>query len=172
FTVDLYGIVVHGKEGTKESPLLQAEHLGISLGLRALLHKRVDLYSITLDRPIVAMRVDSHGDSNLPTPPSSESSSDVALLVRHASLRDGTVYYNNYQTPLAAELDDLRALAEYDSASGTYHGSMGYRNGRIVTNGIRPVAHRAELQFMANKDKLQLNPAYIASGRTHLNLHA
>ena len=173
FTADLYGVVVHGKEGPNESPLLQAEQLGVSLGLRALLHNQVDLYSITVDRPILAMRVDSHGNSNLPTPPPSQSSSsNMAIVVRHASLRDGVIHYNDYQTPLAAELDDLRALAEYDAPSGMYRGSLGYRQGRIVTNGMNPVPHTAQIQFAANKDGIQLNPATIASGRTHLNLHA
>lgn len=172
FTVDLYGIVVHGKETAQESPLLQAKHLGVTLGLRALLHQQVDLYSITVDRPILAMRVDSHGNSNLPTAPPSQSSSNMAIIVRHASLRDGTVHYNDYQTPLAAELDDLRALAEYDGTSGMYHGSLGYRQGRFVTNGISPVVHTAQIQFAANANQIQINTATIASGRTHVNLHA
>src|SRR6266404_6966579 len=44
FTADVYGVVVHGQEKGGEAALLQAEHLGVSLGIRALLKKEVDLY--------------------------------------------------------------------------------------------------------------------------------
>src|SRR5437879_4086312 len=33
FTADVYGVVVHGQEQSGEAPLLQAEHLGVSLGV-------------------------------------------------------------------------------------------------------------------------------------------
>jgi uncharacterized protein involved in outer membrane biogenesis len=139
FTADFYGVVVHGREADKEPPLLQAEHLGVSLGLRALLKKEVDLYSITLDRPVVWVRVDARGNTNLPQAPPSKSSSNEAVLLRHASVRDGTVTYNDQQIPLSAELDDFQAAVHFDAAANKYRGSLGYRQGCVVTTGLNPV---------------------------------
>src|ERR1700732_522418 len=53
FTADFYGVVVHGQEKSDEPPLLQTEHLGVSLGLHALLKKQADLYAIVVDRPVL-----------------------------------------------------------------------------------------------------------------------
>jgi translocation and assembly module TamB len=168
FTADFYGVVVHGREADKEPPLLQAEHLGVSLGLRALLKKEVDLYSITLDRPVVWVRVDARGNTNLPQAPPSKSSSNEAVLLRHASVRDGTVTYNDQQIPLSAELDDFQAAVHFDAAANKYRGSLGYRQGCVVTTGLNPVEHNAHIEFTANRDGIVLDPLIIAAGKTRL----
>jgi translocation and assembly module TamB len=171
FTADVYGVVVHGQEKGDEAPLLQAEHLGVSLGIRALLNKEVDLYSVNVDRPIVNLRVDSRGNTNLPKAPPSQSSSNLSVIVRHASLRDGTVIYNDEQIPLAAELDDFRAMVQFDSAADKYRGSLGYRQGRIVTKTINPLEHNARVEFTANRDGIVLDPIVVSSGKTRLAAH-
>jgi translocation and assembly module TamB len=171
FTADVYGVVMHGQEKAGEPPLLQAEHLGVSLGIRALLNKEVDLYAISVDRPIVNLRVDTRGNSNLPKPSPAQSPSNVSIVVRHASLRDGTLIYNDEQIPLAAELDDFRAMAQFDSAADKYRGSLGYRQGCIVTKTINPVRHEARVEFTANRDGAVLDPIVVSSGKTHLTAH-
>jgi translocation and assembly module TamB len=171
FTADVYGVIVHGREKGGEAPLLQAEHLGVSLGIRALLKKEVDLYAINVDRPIVSLRVDTRDNTNLPKPPPSQSSSNFDVIVRHASVRDGTVIYNDEQIPLAAELDDFRAMVAFDAAADKYRGSLGYRQGRIVTKTINPVEHNARVEFAANRDGAVLDPIVVSIGKTHVAAH-
>ncbi|MCU1239781.1 MAG: hypothetical protein JWO71_507 [Candidatus Acidoferrum typicum] len=171
FTADVYGVVVHGQEKRDEPPLLQAEHLGVSLGIRALLKKEVDLYAVKVDRPIVNLRVDTRGNTNLPKAPPSQSSGNFSVTVRHASLRDGTLIYNDEQIPLAAELDDFRAMVEFDSAADKYRGSLAYGHGRIVTKTINPVEHNARVEFAANRDGAVLDPIVVSSGKTRLAAH-
>jgi translocation and assembly module TamB len=171
FTADVYGVVAHGQERGDEAPLLQAEHLGVSLGIRALLKNEVDLYTINLDRPVVNLRVDSRGNTNLPKPPPSQSSSNFSVIVRHASLRDGTVIYNDEQIPLAAELDDFRAMVEFDTAADKYRGTLGYRQGCIVTKTMNPVEHNARVEFAANRDGAVLDPIVLSTGKTRLAAH-
>ena len=88
FTADFYGVVAHGRETRDESPLLQAEHLRVSLGIRALLKKQADLYAIIVDRPVVRLRVDAGGNTNLPKAPASSSSARFAS--ENAARIDGT----------------------------------------------------------------------------------
>src|SRR3984893_18521008 len=170
-TADFYGVVVHGRERVDEPPLLQAEHLGVSLGIRALLKKEADLYAITVDRPLVRLRVDRRGNTNLPMAPPSSSSSNMSVLVRHASLKDGTVNYNDEQVPLAAELDDFQATVAWDAAANKYRGSLGYRQGCVVTTSLNPVEHTAHVEFTANSDGAVLDPIDISAGKTRLAAH-
>ncbi|HXM90861.1 MAG TPA: hypothetical protein VN974_04905, partial [Candidatus Dormibacteraeota bacterium] len=172
FTADVYGIVVHGQERDGARPLLVADHLGISLGLRALLKHEVDLYSIVVDRPVLYVHADAHGSTNLPKAPPSSSSSNTSLIVRHVALRDGVVNYNDEQIPLSAELDDVRAQAEYDAAANTYKGSLAYGQGHIVTKDMKPVDHNLQVEFTANRDSITLDPMILASGQTRLSAHA
>jgi len=171
FTADFYGVVVHGRERSDEPPLLQAEHLGVSLGIRALLKKQADLYAITVDRPVVHVRVDPTGNSNLPQAPPSNSPSNETVIVRHASLKDGTVNYNDQQIPLSAELDDFQAGLQFDATANKYRGSLGYRQGRVVTSGLTPVEHNARIEFVADLNGAVLDPIVIATGNTHLTAH-
>jgi translocation and assembly module TamB len=171
FTADFYGVVVHGRERQNEPPLLQAEHLGVSLGLRALLKKQVDLYALTVDRPVVWLRADAHGNTNLPQAPPSSSPSNETVLVRHASLRDGTVNYNDEQIPLAAELDDFQAQVQLDAAPDRYRGALGYRQGRVVTKGLNPIEHNAHVEFAVNRGGAVLDPVVISAGKTQLTTH-
>jgi translocation and assembly module TamB len=170
-TADFYGLVVHGQERSDEPPLLKAEHLGVSLGIRALLKKQVDLFAVNVDQPVVRLRVDARGDTNLPKAPTSSSSTDMAVLVRHASLRDGTVNYNDEQIPLSAELDDFQAKVEFDSSANRYRGSLGYRQGCVITKGMNPVAHNAHVEFTASRDGATLDPLSISAGQTHVTAH-
>jgi translocation and assembly module TamB len=171
FTADFYGVVVHGQEGVDDPPLLQAEHLGVSLGIRALLKKQADLYAISVDRPLVHLRIDARGNTNLPKAPPSTSSSNMTVLVRHASVRDGTVNYNDEQVPLAAELDDFRAMVEWDALANKYRGSLGYRQGCVVTTRMNPVEHAAHVEFMADRDGAVLDPIDVSAGKTRLAAH-
>jgi translocation and assembly module TamB len=171
FTADFYSVVVHGREKRDESPLLQAEHLRVSLGIRALRKKQADLYAIIVDRPLVRLRVDASGNTNLPKPTASSSSTNMTVLVRHASLRDGTVNYNDEQIPLSAELDDFQAKVEFDTTANKYRGSLGYRQGCVVTQNMNPVEHNARIEFTANRDGAVLDPIVLSAGKTQLIAH-
>src|ERR1700730_15795195 len=171
FTADFYGVVAHGRETRDESPLLQAEHLRVSLGIRALLKKQADLYAIIVDRPVVRLRVDAGGNTNLPKAPASSSSNNTTVLVRHASLRDGTVNYNDEQISLSAELDDFQAKVEFDTTANKYRGSLGYRQGCVVTKNMNPVEHNARIEFTANRDGAVLDPIVLSAGKTQLTAH-
>jgi translocation and assembly module TamB len=170
FTADFYGVVVHGQERSSEAPILETEHLGVRLGIRALLERKIDVNSINIDQPIVHIWVDASGRSNLPKPLASNSSSNMSVTIRHVSLRDGVVNYNDFRIPLTAELDDLRALVDYDASSGSYRGSLGYRHGSIVTEGMTPVEHHALVQFSANREGALLDPIVVSSGKSRLEL--
>ena len=171
FSADFYDVVVHGQEKSDQPPLLQAEHLGVTLGLRALLKKQVDIFAITVDHPVLHLQVDARGNSNLPNPPPSNSSSSQTVLVRHASLRDGTVNYNDRQIPLAAELDDFQAAVEFDITANKYRGALGYRRGVVVTSGMSPIEHAAQIQFVADSNGALVDPVIVASGKTRLTAH-
>src|SRR5579864_800690 len=172
FTADLYGIAVRGQAADTAPPLLMADHIGVSLGLRALLRREVDLYAIVVDRPVLRVHTDKQGNINLPKAPPSSSSSSSTLVVRHFALRDGVVNYNDAQVPLSADLDNVRAQAEFDAAANMYKGWLGYSQGRIVTKNMNPVQHNLRVQFAANRDAVILDPVALSSGQTTLTAHA
>ena len=171
FTAELFGVVAHGKEGASEPPLFQADRLAVSLGLRALLSREIDLSSIELDRPAVNARMDTAGNSNLPET-RSNTSSNFNMVVRHVVLRDGTMRFNDQRVPLTAELDDLNVRVAYDSTSRMYRGDASYRNGQFATPSVHEIPHTARVQFAANRNLLELERLEVRSRRSHMEIAA
>jgi translocation and assembly module TamB len=170
-TADFYGIVVHGKEKSDEAPLAVANHLRVSLGMRALLHKKVDLFAIVLDRPVLHVRSDAEGRTNLPQPPT-KSSSNLNVLVRYLAITDGTVHYNDEQTPLSAELRDFHAQVSYNLGAAIYRGSVGYERGWIVAKDFNRLEHRAQAEFEASTEGMVLDRLVVATPKSNFKLQA
>jgi translocation and assembly module TamB len=170
-TADFYGIVVHGQERSDEAPLAVADHLRVSLGIRALLHKKVDLFAIVLDRPVLHVRSDAEGSTNLPQPPK-KSSSNFNVLVRYLAITDGLIHHNDEQTPLSAELRDFHAQVSYDPSAAMYRGSAGYDGGWIVAKDFRRLEHRAEAEFEASAEGMVLDRLVLATPKSNFTLQA
>src|SRR5262249_52052678 len=49
--LDLYGIVVHGRESAYQRPLLTADHLAVSITIDSMLGRKWHLRSLTADHP-------------------------------------------------------------------------------------------------------------------------
>ena len=171
---DFYGVVVHGAEKDPEPPLLTADHLHVTLGLRELLRHQIDLYAIALDHPVLNLRVAKDGRNNLPHTASTAkaSSSRTSLLVRHAAIRDGLLNYNDEQIPLSADLDNFSARADFDPGTNMYTGSLGYQQGRVAAKGINPFEHATQIDFAAGSEGILLNRLTLTSRGTRIVAHA
>jgi len=141
---------------------MQAEHLGVSLGLRALLKKQVDLYAITVDRRWCGLRA---------TPAQHQLAKAAALqflkqrnYCRPPRLpQSGTVNYNDQQIPLAAELDDFKASVQFDAAANKYLGSLVIA--KAAGNGRQnPEDTPLMSSFIANRDGVVLDPIVLSAG--------
>src|SRR5205807_10184181 len=61
-TLDIYNIVVRGREADPNRPLLQAEHLQVGLTIDSLLRRKWHVRDIILDHPVVRMQVNKAGE--------------------------------------------------------------------------------------------------------------
>lgn len=171
--LELKDIVVHGTqdEAANEPAPLRAQSLLVSIRLLPLLHGKVRLRELVLERPEVHLRVDSQGRSNLVIANNSgaRSTSDTAgkvfdLEAENCAIQNGQFFYNDIQTPLDAEVHDLQFHAGYSILKHKYIGSLSYGNGRLATAKIRPVAHAVQLQFAADRSGLSLSPLNLTIG--------
>src|SRR5205085_11290854 len=98
----------------------------VSLGIRQLLKHEIDLYTVVLDHPKVHLRVSSDGRTNLPqTPAKTNGPTNTKLLVRHVTIQDGLMDYNDEQIPLSAELEDFHAKADFEYLTCMYMKPVG-----------------------------------------------
>jgi translocation and assembly module TamB len=175
-TLDIYNIVLHGREADPNKPLLQADHLQVGLTIDSLLRRKWHVRDIIVDHPIVRMQVNKAGENNLPQPEKKSTSSSKTdifdLAIRELKLDRGEIYYNDQKTPLDAELRDFNLNANYDPAQNKYAGQLGYNNGRIVYGKYAPVEHDFHAQFGVTPQTFTLDKLELAAGKSHVTLSA
>ena len=171
-TADFYGIVVHGSETNPQYPLLQADHLRIRLQIRALLRRQVSLSDVVLDRPSVNFNVDAKGRSNLPPVRKTQSSSNFKFVIRHVSIQNGIVSYNDQQIPLNVELNDFRMQATFDPRIDGYQGTLSYGYGWVVPEGLNRFEHEAKIDFKATREQLAVHPLVVSTGKSRITINA
>ena len=175
---ELDDITVHGKENRlpRETALAHARDLKVSILFAPLLRGKLQLRDLVLEEPVVHVRIDAQGDSNLPVPPRPSSGDTTAkvfdLEVRNGAIHSGEIYYNDLQLPLNAELHDLKFQVGYTVSTGKYQGSLAYDRGLLATSGIEPIAHAVHVQFSADREGLSLNPLVLATGNSSLTIDA
>ncbi|HZS27290.1 MAG TPA: translocation/assembly module TamB domain-containing protein [Candidatus Angelobacter sp.] len=174
-SLDLYNVVVHGREADPSQPLLQADHLQVGLTIDSLLHKKWHVRNIAIDHPVVRLAVNKAGENNLPQPQkkSSGSSTNIFdLAIRDLKLDRGEIYYNDQKTPLNAELHDLNVTANYQQAENKYSGELGYNSGKIVYGAYAPVEHNLQATFGLTPQTFTLDKLTLAAGKSTVVLSA
>jgi len=174
-TAHLYNITVQGAESAVQPPLLQIDKLTVGLKIESLLHRKVILNELIVERPVVNVRVDNGGHSNLPTAPPSQSSSHSSvfdLAVRHAQIIRGEVSYNDKQTPLDADLYDLGTDIHFDPLTTRYTGSISYDNGHVHYGQYAILPHSFQGRFGATPALLSIESAVLKVGNSVASVRA
>jgi translocation and assembly module TamB len=175
--VDFYGLSLYADQGASQPPVLRASHLGAGLKIISILKRRINLSELVLDEPVLDLRVNAHGETNLPKPPPSKKPSDPIgtvfnLAIGHLLVNSGQIDYRDQQLPLSADLRDFRSDIRFSILSAEYKGSLGYSHGRVETNNFSPIEHGARITFAASRSELDIDPLVLTLGNSRLTAHA
>ena len=173
--LDLYGLTVYGVGPGAGQPLLQVDHIGLGVRVISVLHRQWNLDKVNLDHPVADLIVAPNGQTNLPSMQSSgNSNSNVFdLAIRHIVLDRGVVYYNDRETPLYADLNNVEFQSNYSPADkGKYVGTLAYSNGHLQYGSYEPMAHDLRAQFDVRRDGMSLTNVKLASGQSQVLLNA
>jgi translocation and assembly module TamB len=170
--VQFYGIAAQSRDQNGKDPLFIAARATVNLKLLPLLHRRIEIQKIDIDRPAIYVRTDAHGRTNLPTPPNNGPSNSsfqtqVALLI----IRNGLIDYDDRQIPLSAELRNFHSQVALDRATNSYKGLIAYDAGRIETPNVRTFEHSMELHLVADATHCVVESLDLATWHSHLRAH-
>jgi translocation and assembly module TamB len=160
-----------------EPALLTAKQLTVSAEFLPLLHGKLELRDLILVQPVVHLRIDSQGRTNLPTAPKASTSSGgpgklFDLEIQNCAIESGEIFYNDAQIPMDAELHDLKFGAGYSIFTGEYKGSLSYDKGLLATRQVAPLPHAMQVQFTASRSGLSIAPLVLTSGASRITLNA
>lgn len=174
FALEVDGIVIRGMEETAvhEPPLFRAKRIEVSVRLLPLLRGKVELGEFVLDEPVLRVKIDSQGRSNLPSARQSSNKSvpDAIfdLNVQNCVIHSGEIYYNDARVPVEADLHDLKFESRSRPFTGEYAGSLSYDKGSLMAEQSYNVTHAAQLDFVASRSGLRVDRLSISSGASHL----
>jgi translocation and assembly module TamB len=174
-TAHLYGIVVHGTERPGAPPLLQIEELTVGLKIQSVIHRQISLSELLIDHPILHLQVDRSGNSNIPHTPPQNSSSHTnvfELAVGHFALSNGGIDYNDRNTPLDADLHDLKTDVTFEPLATRYRGTISYDSGHLRYQRYAPLPHAFKASFTATPSLFQLDSAVVTVASSAIKLTA
>ncbi|HET6841892.1 MAG TPA: translocation/assembly module TamB domain-containing protein [Candidatus Angelobacter sp.] len=158
-TLDIYDLVVRGREADSSHPLLQADHVEAGVLIDSFLRRTWHLTSVVIDHPVVHLVINQAGENNLPQSQkkSTSQTSIFDLAIRKFVVDRGEIYYNDQKSPLDVELHDLQLNSAFDPAQSRYYGDLAYRDGNIRYGAYAPVSHNLQTTFAATPQKFTLD---------------
>jgi translocation and assembly module TamB len=165
-------VAVRGTEENTARPLASLPHVEIGIEWGALLHKRVNLTELILDRPAVNLLVNDAGESNLPARPASSSApstSSLQVSVQHAAIRDGELRYNNLPRKIDADLADFHLDVNGGAVGDRYSGNLGYTKGEVDVAGYAPLRHNIQISFAATRSGIAFERVHVGTESSQLN---
>ena len=169
--ITLRDVVVRGREEALARPLASIPRVEIGISWGPLLHKKIDLTELILDRPAVNFAIDESGRSNLPARPASRapSSSKLQISVEHAAVRGGDLRYADSPRGIGANLADLHLDLKHGAADH-YSGTVGYSDGEFTADGHPPLLQNAEISFAATQSGIDFKRIHVATELSQLNV--
>ena len=167
-TAEIAPFVIHGKEPAQDAPFFRAERIRVGLRIISMVEQRVDLISLTVEKPQIRVIVNPDGSSNVPEPKFRPSKKNLAeqlldLKVRHFELHDGFAEYNSGRIPLDIQGDHLQASVTYEASGPRYLAQVSSRQIRVSGPRLKtPVGFDLDARVAVEKNQIQVLQASLA----------
>ncbi|MCC6288743.1 MAG: AsmA family protein [Chitinophagaceae bacterium] len=124
--VGLENLDVTGVEGFSKDTLIAAERIDVALNLMSLFGNKMNIYSITVDRPRIHAIVNKEGKANWDiTKPdtattTTEEASDFNMQLNNYEINNGYISYNDIPGNMSAEISNLNHSGSGDFTSDLF----------------------------------------------------
>ncbi len=156
--------VLHGTEPPEEEPLFRVDRIVVGLKVVSIFRRDIDIALLELDRPVLWVRKDDTGRSNLPRPPATrppEKRRDllqpiVRLAVREFRLKEGTWRYGGRSGVADFQAQDLETRADYDPQLPGYRVQATWRQMVLRAPASIPLAFDANVSLAVGPDRIRV----------------
>lgn len=174
FGLQLFDIVVHGRESESAPPLLHIQRLTVDVRLASALRGQLHLPRLVIEHPEVHLSSGSSSETALPEPKSNATGGVETvfdLAIEECLIEDGVIYFNDANTPFAADAHNLQLRTEFNSALDSYHGLLRYDPGKVRYGEYPPIAHELETTFVMTRHNFTLEKLAVNAGQSRITAH-
>ena len=168
--------VLHGTEPPNEAPLFRVDRIVVGLKVVSVFRRDVDLALLELDRPVLWIRKDAEGRSNLPRPAAARPGKEernllrpiVRLAVREFRLNNGEWRYGGRKGTADFRGEDLVTRAVYDPQLAGYRVESRWRQLLLRAPQAVPVAFDAAVSLAVTEKRIELERADFQAGESRI----
>jgi len=176
----LKGLVIHGREPKDTEALFAAEELRVDLRVDSFWGRKISLDELYVKRPLVHLRVEGDGSTNLVLPRNSSSATKITpeklvdIRIRRVQIENGWILYNDIGKPLAVEGGDMHLMLV---SGGTpqrpvYLGSFDWKAFQFTAKGFWPLPMSISAKFTIARDGFTIEQAVVTADRSRLDAQA
>jgi translocation and assembly module TamB len=177
---EIEDLTLHGLEGPGEPPLFHADRVDVAIRILSFFGREIALDELIVERPQVAVRIDSNGRSNLPSPKPRAGARPwrdtlFRLRVGKLDLRDGSVAFNNRRAPLAVGGRNFEFSLHYEApanAPDSYAGRLRWQQVELTERRYLPFRFDLSAKFTLHRDAFELDELVWKLPHSELNLRA
>lgn len=172
--LELDGLTIHGREVSGQAPYVHADRLVVEGKILSLARRRLGLHSITIDRPVIHLIIDSEGHTNQPEPkalqqnPQERVRQVFDLAIDHAQVSNGELMINDRRTALELNAQGVRAQLAFQRDLRQYSGSLQADSVAARYKDYRPLASSVAVEFSLSPNLVVLHSLSWASGPSRL----
>lgn len=163
---------LHTKELAGDPAFFRAGRVIVGLTVLSVLEKKVDLASLTIERPEVHIIVFPDGTTNLPSPKTKSKGTPIdnflKLKIRHYEIRQGVFEFRQDRVPFDIRGDNLAVSLDYDPQVPAYRGHVASRQLHIQAPKLLPLIADFDTNIALDKDQLQFSKVRLAWKESHV----
>jgi len=186
---ELAGLTIHGLEPENTPPLFHADSMLVALRVDSFFRRKISLNEVRIDRPIVHVRVEADGKSNVPGPKAAAKAKAAGskpsgqplrerifdVVIRRLRLNDGYVLYNDVRVPLVVEGDRFNFALDYNvPAVGKefYLGQLSWQQMVLAARRYLPFASDVSLKFTLERSAFTVEQLHWKLPRSEFDVQA
>lgn len=179
--VDLDNFTLHGLESANEPPLFHADHIAVGLHIVSFWGRKISLEELIVTKPKVYVRYNANGESNVPKPKVSQTSSQpwhdtlFNLAIGRLELDQGSAVFNDRRVPLDVRGQNLAFLMQYEhpaNGDDSYVGSLSWQKVQIAAKRDAPFPIDLSTKFALHRNSFDLNELVCKLPHSELDARA
>ncbi|MGA2041492.1 MAG: translocation/assembly module TamB domain-containing protein [Bryobacteraceae bacterium] len=174
--VEADSFVLHGTEPAGKPPLFRSASIVVGLRIVSLVERNIDIRSLDVESPRIALIVDSNGRTNLPQPKNKGRRGDTVATILKLAVGRFRVEHGEFQVeshasvPFAAQGRNLDAALVFDAAGPRYRGDIAIEPLEFAAPGVAQTAVAIHASFALEANRIDVASASLATGKSRVSL--
>ncbi len=163
---ELEDFTLHGREPEGTPPFFHAALLFVDMRVVSFLERTVALDEVRIEKPVVHVRIDKEGKSNVPFPKTEQPAGIpwreqiFNLTIRELRLNQGMALINDVRVPLAAEGGEFSLALDFramQAGQESYEGSASWKKMKLASRRYLPFVSDWKLKFTLRRESFEVN---------------